>query len=366
MKGFNKFLLTAAAFFFCACAHAPAPGRDLAEPEIVAADGLAEYNVKDLAAGRAAAVADAKKNALRRAAELYMDDVSRAENYAAFEAGPLKNPQSYILKHKIISEGPEGASYRVSAQVWVLTGKLAAAVRGLSSAGAADKPRAALVVRENPQGSAFAAAFSEALGRRSVLMIGDFPFARNAAAADTDEALLTAASAAGADLLLTASASAYASGAGLNTGFFPARADASVKVYETASGRLLLDLSRQGSAIDSTQAAAFSKALAAAGELLAQETAAKADRLLKPDAVIRIKVYGLDGLEALEKLKGQLQRLDLKKLRLEKYSNGEAVFSAVPRRPDPQELASAILRGDSMGLELEGASPQEVLFTAAK
>jgi hypothetical protein len=296
-----------------------------------------------------------------------MDDVSRAENYAALEAGPLKNPQNYLLRHKIISEGAEGASYRVSIRAWVLVGKIAADMRGLSLSGAKDdRLRAALVARETPEGSAFASAFSAALSRRSVMEIGDFAFTKNKAQTDSDDVLLSAASAAGADVLLAASASAYAYGAGLNTGFYPSRADASVKIYEVKSGKLLLELSRQGSAIDSSQGASFLKALATAGEQLALEAAAKADRLLKPEAVIRIKISGLDGFETLEKLKSQLLRLDLKKLRLEKYVNGEAVFAAVPRRPDPQELASAILRGDAIGLELEGASPQEVLFSAAR
>lgn len=367
MKQSATLRLLPAVLALCACAHAPAGNRAASQPEIVSAEGLAAHNVKDLAASRTAAVLDAQKNALKRAAELYMDDISRAENYAAFEAGPLKNPQKYLLKHKVISEGPEGPSYRVGLRAWVLTGKLAADIRGLSASGPReDKLRAALVSREAPEGAAFAAAFSDALSRRSVLEIADFPFAKNRAQADSDETLLAAAAAAGADVLLSASASAYAYGAGLNTGFYPSRADASVKVYEVKSGRLLLELSRQGSAIDSSQGASFSKALATAGEQLAQETALKADRLLKPDAVIRIKVYGLDGLETLEKLKSQLQRLDLKKLRLETYSNGTAVFVAVPRRSDPQELASAVLRGDAIGLELEGASPQELLFTAEK
>ncbi|HNW45202.1 MAG TPA: hypothetical protein PKI19_11905 [Elusimicrobiales bacterium] len=364
MKRPGKFPYLIPILFFCACAHAPAPNYSMAQPEILTAEGLAPFNVKDLAASRTAAVLDAQRTALKRAAELYMDDVSRAEDYAAFEAGPLKNPQNYLLKHKILSEGAEGSSYRVSLKTWVLTNKLAAALRGAGSGAPEGGLSAALVARETPEGSAFAAAYSAALSRRSIIRIADYPFTRNKAPADSDEALLSAAAAAGADVLLTASASAYASGAGLNTGFYPSRADGSVKVYDVRSGKLLLELSRQGSAIDSSQAAAFSKALATAGELLAQETALKADRLLKPDAVIRIKVYGLNGLETLEKLKSQLQRLDLKKLRLEKYSNGEAVFVAVPRRPDPQELASAVLRGDTIGLELEAASPQEVLFTA--
>ena len=78
---------------------------------------------------------------------------------------------------------------------------------------------------------------------------------------------------------------------------------------------------------------------------------------------MKLKIYGVPGLEAVEKLRDQLQRADLRGLRLESYADGAAVFSAVPRRQDPQEFASAVLRGDSLGLELEAAGPQEVVFS---
>jgi hypothetical protein len=54
----------------------------------------------------------------------------------------------------------------------------------------------------------------------------------------------------------------------------------------------------------------------------------------------------------------------LRRLRLESYSEGSAVFAAVPRRPDPQELASAVLRADALGLQLVGTGPDGADFTA--
>ena len=167
----------------------------------------------------------------------------------------------------------------------------------------------------------------------------------------------------GVDNGTAASASASASGAGLNTGFYPSKSEAAVKVYDARTGKALLELSSQANAIDSSEAASFSKALASAGELLAQETAAKADRLLKPEASLKLKISRLDSIETLEKLKAQLLKLDVKELRLESYDSGEAIFAVSPRRPDPQEFASAVLRGDSLGLELDGTNAQEVVFS---
>jgi hypothetical protein len=219
-------------------------------------------------------------------------------------------------------------------------------------------------VQRDSAAPAFSSAFREAFSKRSQIKIEDFPFSRDAAAATLPEAaLLSAAAASGADLLFAASASASASGAGLNTGFYPSRAEAAVKVYDARTGKVLLELSSQANAIDSSEAASFSKALASAGELLAQETAAKADRLLKPEASLKLKIGNIDGIETLEKLKAQLLKLDVKGLRLESYGSGEAIFDVSPRSPDSQEFASAVLRGDSLGLELDGTNAQEVSFS---
>ena len=269
-----------------------------------------------------------------------------------------------MAKYKIVSEGPDGAYYRVRLKVWVNNGKISSALRGLNLSGKAAGGARAALVRKGQGDDSFAAAFKDAFSRRSAVTIEEFPFAKDAALlAGPREALLAAASAAGADLVLEAAASASASGAGMNTGFYPARAEAWLKVYEAASGKELFALSSQGDAIDSSQQASFNKALASAGELLAQQAAARAERSFKTDAPLMLRFNRLDGLETLEKLKDQLSRLDVKSLRLESYSDGTAFFEVVPRRPDPQELASAVLRGDAMGLELDGTGPQEVVFS---
>ena len=367
MNKLQKVLCLSAFLALGACAHEPLRSRAAATPEELMVEGSGANNVKDLAAGRSAAMQDAEKNAVRRIAELFMDETSKAENYAALENGPLKSPQLYVSRYKIISEGVDGSLYREKLKVWVYLDKISSALRDLNLSGAqSSRPRAALVSRETGDGSAFAASFKEALSRRSIMSVADFPFAKDKTlAAAGDEALLAAASEAGADLLLSASASAAVSGGGLNTGFYPSKADASVKLYDVHTGKELFSVSRQGSAIDSSEAASFAKSLASAGEVLAQETAAKAERVLKTDAAVLIKVSGLSGIGALEKIKAHFAQLDVKTLRLESYSEGAAVFSVVPTRPDTQELASAALRGDSLGLELEGVSPQEILFSAA-
>lgn len=350
-----------------ACAHAPAPGSFRAAPEPLVVEGTAPLDERNLGASRDRAALDAQKAAVRRAAELFLDETARAENYAVLEIGLLKTPQLYVAKRKILSEGRDGAFYRVSIRVWVHHDKIASALRGMNLAGpGADGPAAAFVQKGGADKS-FSKAFREAFSRRSALVLKDFPFASDTALlAGPDSALLEAAAASGAEVLLAATASAASSGSGLDTGFHPARSEASLIVYEVATGRALLSLSSQANAIDSSQAAAFSKALASAGELLGQEAAGKTARLFKAAAPVKIRVFGLSGLADAEKLRDQLQRADLSGLRLDSYSEGAAVFLAVPGSSDPQEFASAVLRSDALGLELEGAGPQEIVFSLSR
>jgi hypothetical protein len=350
-------LLCACAALLASCAHTADKSRSAADPETLLTDGVADNNPKNIAATRAEALQDAQKDALRRVIMLY-SEVSGASVPAA---DPLAygGPQQYIVKHKIISEGVEGAYYRVSVKSWVNHSKLAAAMR--AAAPTTKGGGKASLLAKDAQAAGFAKSFKLAMARRGVIAVEDLP-AASAKPEDSDEAALAAASAEGADLLLRVSATAAASGAGLNTGFYPSVADAALKVFSVSDGRLQLELSRQGSAIDSSQPASFSKAMASAAELLAQEFSVKADRLVKQDKLVKIKVTGVKGFPGAEGLKADLSKLDVKRLWLESYAEGFAVFVVAPRRPDPQELASSILRGDSFGLELEGASPQEIRF----
>lgn len=346
------------------CAHAPAPGAYKADPEPLSAEGAGALDERDLGATRERAALAAEREAVRLAAELFLDETAAAEKGAVLEAGLLKTPRLYVAKRKIISEGRDGDGYRVGVRAWVYHDRIAAALRQLNLAGpGALAPAAALALRGQAD-KGFARAFREAFARRSSVLLKDYPFASDQALlAGPDDALVSAAAAAGADLLFCVSASAAPSGAGFSTGLHPSRSEASLKAYEASTGRELLSLSSQGNAIEATEAASQAKALAAAAELLGQEAGGRADRLAKSAAPVRIKIYGVRGLEGAAALKAQLQRLDAEGVRLESYSEGTAVFLALPRRPDPQELASSVLRGDSLGLELEAAGPGEIAFS---
>jgi hypothetical protein len=366
MKGhlwkFVPVLLLAAA-----CAHAPSPGAFMDTPEPITAEGSGPLDENNIPASRERAALDAQKGAVLRVAGLFMDETSRSEGAPLLETGLLKTPQLYVAKHKILSEWQDGASYRVSVRVWVRLAKVASALRSMRLAGPGASAPVAAFAQRGGADKVFSKAFSEAFARRSSMQLKTFPFTSDEALlAGPDAGLLEAASSAGADLLFLASASAAASGGGLDTGFFPSRAEAVLKVYDVTKGSEVLSLSSHANAIDASEPASSIKALASAGELLAQEAAAKAGRLVDTVSPVKITITGLDGLSTLEKLRNLLQNSDLSGLRVESYSEGVAVLSAVPGASDPHEFASSVLRNDALGLQLEGIGPQEIIFSLVR
>ena len=99
---------------------------------------------------------------------------------------------------------------------------------------------------------------------------------------------------------------------------------------------------------------------------MAQSAALNLARMEKKSFELKLRVRNLGGIPALKILKGEADKLGAKSLRLESYSDGEALFTISPASSDPQELASALLRQDELGLELESATQAEVVFSANK
>ncbi len=345
-----------------ACAHAPVTGGFTSSPEPLTADGAAPLNEGNAQASRQLAVQDAERNALRRAAALFMDAAAGPEADQALDEGLLRTPQLYVAKYKVVSEWRDGPVYRVTVRAWLRLDRLVSALRAVKLAGPeASAPEAALAV-SGSESSAFTDAFAGAFAGGSLMGLRRLPPAAPQDPSGALSAGLSAASEAGAELLFVSSASAVPSGSGFDTGFYPCRADASLSVYDVKSGKELLSLSAQASAIDSSRQASSDKALASAGELLGRQAAQKTAGLIASPAPVKIRVFGLDGLATLEKLRGQLSKAPLSGLRVDSYSDGAAVFSAVPDSSDLQEFASSVLRDDEMGLELEATGPAEVDF----
>ena len=347
------------ALVLSSCAHTSRLAvKDSIEP--VEVRGLADFNQKDLAASRNAALADAFKNAVIEAASLFAQDPAEI-------AAMSVNPHPYMRKYQLLSEAREGASYRVVVKAYMELSKIAADLRGRVPPGASRTgTRAALAVTETGPGAGdnFAAAFKKNLGGGSVVF-ENYPWLKDVSAGGkTPEELIVSARDSGADLLFYVQAQARPAGAGLATGFYPINSEAKLSVYDASSGQQLFQASTQANALDASESASGAKSLYSTGELMAQNAALNLDRMVKKSPELILRVRKLGGFANLKILKGEADKLGAKSLQLESYSDEEAVFIIAPANPDAQELASALLRQDTLGLDLESATPAEVVFSA--
>ncbi|HAF95892.1 MAG: hypothetical protein A2X34_05635 [Elusimicrobia bacterium GWC2_51_8] len=330
--------------------------------EPVEVSGLADFNEKDLAVSKNAAISDALKNAVEEAAGLFSGEPSEI-------AALGKTPHSYIRKYKLLSAAREGGLYRVRVRAYVELSKITVGLRGQTQATArpAVAGKAALKVLESGPGSGdnFSDAFKKNLAGGQVVF-EDYSWLKAAPSAPekTLAELLSLSRDSGAELMFYVRAEARPAGAGLATGFYPVNCEAKLEVYDAASGRLLFQDSSQANALDASESASGVKALYSAGELMAQRTALNLARMVKKSFELKLRVRNLGGISNLKVLKREADKLGAKSIRLESYSDGEALFTVSPASPDPQELASALLRQDELGLELESATQTEVVFSA--
>ena len=388
MKNSLKIFSAAAAVgLLAACAGPAKRASAQAGAEIVEAEGLAPYSDKDLSAAANAAVLQAQKNAIEAVAVLFMGAQSRAEKYDALQQGLLKNPSLYVKKYKVLSERREGDFYRVNLRAYVYVAKIASVLRGLAISETAQPGVAgALLLDEyfiggsvgnlhgssvgnlhaaaSPYGDA-RKAFTGYLGRKTALSFLDTPALKNSG---DENSFFEAARASGADLVLIgrAEAAPMVAAQGPQAGFYPARAKAELRIYESGTRKLLLELSSQSNAMDPAEEGAFRKALTSAGELLGAEAFSKADKFIRPATPLTLRVRGLNGIEAVRKLKAAVERLEINGSALESYSEGEAVMSIYPARPDPQEFASTLLRLGVFNLQLDRVSQFEAVFSVIR
>lgn len=372
MKTAFRIFAAAAAFgLLASCAGRTARPAAKSGVELVETEGLAPYNDRDLSSTVGAAVTEAQKNAIEAVAGLFMTPQSKAEKYEALNQNLLKNPGLYVKKYKVLSERREGAFYRVNLRAYVYVDKVASVLRGLAlSAGAGSGASGALMLDEyfRTEASQYGdagRAFSVSLAGKTAVRFLDTPALKNS---KDENSFFEAARASGADLVFIGRAEAdpMAAAQGPQAGFYPARAKAELKIYEAGTRRLLLEISSQSNALDPAEEGAFRKALASAGELLGAEAFSKADKFIKPETPLTLRVKGLGGIEAARKLKAAVDGMEVSDAVFESYADGEAVITVIPARPDPQEFASALLRTGVFNLELESVSRFETVFSVIR
>ena len=358
----KKSILFSAAIMFAACS-ASVRNQTISSDntEVIAAEGRVFYNDRNINETREKAIYDAKLKAVRRVAELFADALYKAEGkYETFEKLVTEDPDFFIHKYKIKHEGQDRDSYVSQVNLYIYTEKIASAVRSAGLASSVKGPKAAIYIEETPEGTSFQKAFIAALSKDSIMTV---ELLDKSKIGDGSYDALTAASAEiGAEMFIKAKAKAYLFGGGIGTDFHPSGADGSVEVIQVPSGKRLSDISRQGSGSDSSKDVAMSKAMESLAALLSKDTAARVDPQLKSDPAIKLIFSGLSGIEQAETLKSDLLKMNFKYISLDSYANGRAVFSSITKTQDCQEIASMILRGESLGAQLGEVSGKEINF----
>lgn len=329
--------------------------------EILQVSGITTYNEHNINETREDAIYDAKIKAVRRIAELFSDATYKIDGKTEILENLVNSDVDlFIHKYKIKSEGQDRDKYIANLSLYIYTNKVAASVKNAGLVSSLSGPKAGLYVEENPANSGFAKAFTEALSKYSIMTVVPFPSEKIKDA--SYDSLNSAAAELGAEIFIKAKASAYTVGNALTKEFFPSVADGSVEVIQSPSQKRLSDISRQGSGNDTNKNSALRQAMAALAEKLAKDTAMRVDVQIKSDPVVKLVFTGLNSFEQLETIKADLLKMNFKYLSLDSYSDGKAVFSVATSVKDTQEIASIVLRGESLGVQLGTVSGKEISF----
>jgi len=336
--------------------------QDSEEPVFV--EGVVRYNDKNVNETRERAVYEVKLQAVRRVAELFADDSYKSDGkYDVMEELVEEDPDFFIRKYKIQAEGLDRDNYFLKANVYLFPNKIASAVRAKGLVKPVSGPKAALFIEETPAKTGFARKFAENMEKNSIMSVEIMPAEKNGDG--SFETLMAAAADINAEMYIKVKAKSYLINTGpLATDFFPASAEGSAEVVQLPLGRRLSDISRQGTASSKSKDESVSKAMESLASILAKDTSARVDPQLQSDPLIKLIFTRLSGLEQVENLKKDMLKHNFKYISLDSYASGKAVFSAVTKTQDTQEIASMILKGDTVGIQLKEASGKEIEFTA--
>jgi|GEM_PF-1441101 len=342
--------------FLAACVHGK-NNLNMLGTESMDVKVSSEYDETNRDRSRAVAVYDGELKALRRTAGFFTDS---SADQAAVDATLVQGINKFVDDYKILSEDISGGSYNVSLRVWVNTARLVSALKEKNMVEAVHGPRAAVVFTKAPEDvSAFADAFSSVLAGNSVV---GCVFLDRAVKAEDDNAVKEAAEAAGAELIIKMALNIN-QGAGSGN-LYSNTVSVVASVSYADSGKLITNISRQGSAVDSSQTVSLKKAMEDAATVLSTELGAKLSRYSSGDPVVRLVIKGVRSFEDVDSLRGDLQKMAFKTVAFGGFKDGTAVFDVTAKKNfDPQELSSAVISGcSSIKLIADGVTARELDF----
>ncbi|MCX5783408.1 MAG: hypothetical protein NTW04_03070 [Elusimicrobia bacterium] len=357
--------LAAVAAVFCGCSSNRRLGVEELGPEQVLGEGTAVFNDKDLEAAKRLAIADAQKNAVAQAADIFISDGGDVKN-SAFEQKILSKPENYVLGYKIISEGREGGYYKTRIRAKIAFREINAVIGEIKPV-RQKSGRAAVLITESISGQTVQSqdariAIMKALKKEKYHIVEN----RVSGAGPTaTEFSAEFARRSGADFIITGSVSAdkISSMAQLGPGFIPFRAKANIKILSAATGKVITQFSREAGAVDSTENIAAQKAITSVGELVALEALKTLGGAVSSGTTI--KVAGLSGIAQVKEFLDILRATPgIGPVSLSHYRRGEAWILTDTNGISAEEIIASMLRKISFNLQTQSIGLNEIQFKA--
>ena len=370
MKSFLRLALIPALVFVAACSHSKPRLKEgvMAEGEVVVAEGMAPFNGDDLPATKAVALAAAQKAAVELVVGVYVNAKTRVEKAVAIEQKILTQTEGYVKRYEILSEGRDGAWYKMKIRALVTTQKLRSDLEELGTLRqpGVGNPRVALAIQEwvgekRQDGGSATRVLTQGLLNKGFRIVSLPASLTNM---DDPADMARTMTRGSAEIVVAGLARAQSLGYTNKElgGMSSYRANLTFRVLEVGTGEVITTVSQTASGMEATPELSASKSLENAAEAAVKDLSTLPSDLQKRSQV-EVTITGLKSFEVLSALqKGLAKQTGISDLFLRSYAqeNGIAVLS-VYSDLSAQEVADSCVRigGDAWSVyKVTGRSVQ--------
>ncbi len=335
------------------------------EAQKVEAQGLANYDKRDINASKSIALFEAQKNAVSKISALFMG-LSFLDGEDLLRETVLKNPQLYIKKYKITEAMKYGDYYRIKIKGHILANGIMTELQSRIST-PKSQAKIMLVTNENYSSKAFSGEYARGSLVSTFDESGNFEFIDIPVLGEdfiiNKPAALNMAANRGADILMIMEAAADKMNTAM-TGFASVSAAISLKCFEVSSGNSISEVFLKANAIDVSGEKAAAKALASAGKMAAGQATLKIVKSLPQKKPLEVTLMFAEEFANVKKFSYILMSFDnVSDTRLQSWGDDVAIFNVYGQDLQGEEFASSILRNKFSLLNLENVASNEIVFS---
>ena len=334
--------------------------------EYVNVSATVPYEDISTAALKKKVLKQAEKNALEKAARIFLSSNTAVEFPPEIKKNIIDNPQGYIRRSYLTSSYRRGENFYGEARVMVLISDLAAKIKELESADYVKKTNIFVASREliNEEVS-----LKQYCRQGIYKALKDYPYVMidggNLSQNNLEDynQIVDKAKKEGARyvILAEAAASELGSAAQLTTSFKPVRAKANIKVIAASNYQVIAESSDGFSGLDGVLSIAQQKALTGACENAAAQIAEPVNLAVHSAKNIKFIVNNVNSIERLEELQNIMRQLrEVEEFTLVKYTNSNATFEIQANIRNSEEFTAQILRKYYSNFMVERTTPDTV------